>query len=201
MLIGYLSDVLLTERQSVSFGFITFLMMNCNVSFNGFFNILLSMLKLVVNISISYVCYLYTLESQTKRFTNYAKHMETLFKATKFERIVQNVRNGYGILNNQTIHFCNEQFCQALGTKTKAQAIHNLKSILRKPRPHHPNGTLQTKIDPTGRVSQQFSEKGVQFQRTVSVMEDILNFLKNRPSVDLDEDIEYFLERTDIKTN
>ncbi len=32
-------------------------------------------------------------------------------------------------------------------------------------------------------------------------MEDILNFLKNRPSVDLDEDIEYFLERTDIKTN
>ncbi len=37
--------------------------------------------------------------------------------------------------------------------------------------------------------------------RTVSVMEDILNFLKNRPSVETDEDIEYFLERTDIKTN
>lgn len=32
-------------------------------------------------------------------------------------------------------------------------------------------------------------------------MEDILNFLKNRPSVEADEDIEYFLERTDIKTN
>ena len=137
ILIGYLSNVLLTENLSVSFAFYTLFMINCHVSFNGFFNLILSMSKLVINICISYVSYLYTLESQNKRFTHSAKNMETLFKATKFERIVQNVRNGYGILNNQTIHFCNEQFCQALGTKTKAQAMHNLKSILRKPRPHH----------------------------------------------------------------
>ncbi len=32
-------------------------------------------------------------------------------------------------------------------------------------------------------------------------MEDILNFLKNRPTVEADEDIEYFLERMDVKTN
>ena len=75
-------------------------MMNCHVSFNGFFDVILSMTKLMINIGISYVCYLYTLESNNKRFTHYAKNMETLFKATKFERIVQNVRNGYGILNN-----------------------------------------------------------------------------------------------------
>jgi hypothetical protein len=75
-------------------------MMNCYVSFDGFFILILSMTKLVVNIGISYVCYLYTQESHNKRFTHYAKNMETLFKATKFERIVQNVRNGYGILNN-----------------------------------------------------------------------------------------------------
>lgn len=202
LLIGFLSDVLVTEQRSVIFSHFTFLIVSCHVSFNcGFLHTLLSICKLVVNIGITYLSYLYAMASSEKRFTRYAKHMETLFKATKFERIVQNVRNGYGILNNQTINFCNEQFCQALGTKTKAQAIHNLKSILRKPRPHHQNGTMQSKIDPNARVSKQFSEKGVTFQRTVSVMEDILNFLKNRPSVDLDEDIEYFLERTDVKTN
>lgn len=32
-------------------------------------------------------------------------------------------------------------------------------------------------------------------------MEDILNFLKNRPSVETDEDIEYFLEKTETKSN
>ncbi len=32
-------------------------------------------------------------------------------------------------------------------------------------------------------------------------MEDILNFLKNRPSVEIDEDVEYFQEKTDLKTN
>jgi hypothetical protein len=38
-------------------------------------------------------------------------------------------------------------------------------------------------------------------RNTVSVMEDILNFLKNRPSVETDEDIEYYLERIDGKSN
>ncbi len=32
-------------------------------------------------------------------------------------------------------------------------------------------------------------------------MEDILNFLKNCPTVEVDEDIEYYLEKLDIKTN
>ncbi len=121
ILIGFLSDVLVTEQKSVIFSLITFLIVNSQVSFNsGILLTLLSMCKLIVNIGITYLCYLYTVVSSEKRFTRYAKHMETLFKATKFERIVQNVRNGYGILNNQTIHFCNEQFCQALGAKTKA---------------------------------------------------------------------------------
>lgn len=61
--------------------------------------------------------------------------METLFKATKYERIVQNVRNGYAILNYSIIHFSNEQFCTTLGAKTNAQAIHILKQITRKSRP------------------------------------------------------------------
>jgi hypothetical protein len=63
ILIGYLSNVLLTENLSVSFAFYTLFMINCHVSFNGFFNMILSMSKLVINIGISYVCYLYTLES------------------------------------------------------------------------------------------------------------------------------------------
>ena len=70
-----------------------------------------------------------------KRVENYRVKMETLFKATRYERIVSNVRNGYGILNYSAIHFCNEQFCNTLGAKTKAQAIHALRSIVRKPRP------------------------------------------------------------------
>jgi hypothetical protein len=32
-------------------------------------------------------------------------------------------------------------------------------------------------------------------------MEDILNFLKNKPLIDPDEDIEFYLERTDHKSN
>jgi hypothetical protein len=60
--------------------------------------------------------------------------MEALFKANKYERIVSNVRNGYGILNQSVIHFCNDQFCQTLGAKTKAQAMHLLRSIYRKAR-------------------------------------------------------------------
>lgn len=32
-------------------------------------------------------------------------------------------------------------------------------------------------------------------------MEDILNFLKNRPSVEAEEDIEYQFERLDAKSN
>jgi hypothetical protein len=50
-------------------------------------------------------------------------------------------------------------------------------------------------------MSQQFSDRNIHMSRTVSVMEDILNFLKNRPTVETDEDIEYFLERMDLKTN
>lgn len=37
--------------------------------------------------------------------------------------------------------------------------------------------------------------------KCVSVMEDILNFLRNRPGVEINEDVEYFLERIDHKTN
>jgi hypothetical protein len=55
-----------------------------------------------------------------KHQENYYRKIEYLFKATKSERIVQNVRNGYGILNYSAIHFCNDQFCQTLGAKTKA---------------------------------------------------------------------------------
>jgi hypothetical protein len=32
-------------------------------------------------------------------------------------------------------------------------------------------------------------------------MEDILNFLKNKPLIEPDEDIEFYLERTDHKSN
>lgn len=63
ILIGYLSNVLLTENLSVSFAFYTLFIINCHVSFNGLFNMILSMSKLVINIGISYVSYLYTLES------------------------------------------------------------------------------------------------------------------------------------------
>ena len=32
-------------------------------------------------------------------------------------------------------------------------------------------------------------------------MEDILSFLKNRPTIEADEDLEFYLERLDHKTN
>lgn len=32
-------------------------------------------------------------------------------------------------------------------------------------------------------------------------MDDILNFLKNRPSAEVGEDIEFYLERIDHRTN
>lgn len=44
----------------------------------------------------------------SNRYEAYRRKMETLFKANKYERIVSNVRNGYGILNQSVIHFCNE---------------------------------------------------------------------------------------------
>ncbi|TNV86947.1 hypothetical protein FGO68_gene10164 [Halteria grandinella] len=134
----------------------------------------------------------------SKRYEVYRKKMEILFKANKYERIVQNVRNGYGILNQSVIHFCNEQFCQTLGAKTTAQAIHLLKQIYRKSRLQ----ALQTQNTSNGNQSlHQLSEKNIANQRTVSVMEDILNFLKNRPSVEAEEDIEYQFERLDAKSN
>ena len=54
------------------------------------------------------------------RMEVYHEKVETLIKAARYERIVSSVRNGYGILNVSTIHFCNEQFCQTLNVKTKA---------------------------------------------------------------------------------
>ncbi len=78
------------------------------------------MIKLAVNILLLSVSILNLKLEYDKNLERYRKSMETLFKATRTERIVQNVRNGYGILNNQLIHFCNDQFCQTLGAKTKA---------------------------------------------------------------------------------
>jgi len=75
--------------------------------------------------------------------------------------------------------------------------MHSLKSIVRKPRIHQGQITGNS----ASRMSQQFSDRNIHISRTVSVMEDILNFLKNRPTVETDEDIEYFLERMDLKTN
>jgi len=37
--------------------------------------------------------------------------------------------------------------------------------------------------------------------KTVSVMEDMVNFLRNKPSVELNEDIEYQLEKIDPRNN
>ena len=37
--------------------------------------------------------------------------------------------------------------------------------------------------------------------KTVSVMEDMINFLRNKPSVELNEDIEYHLDKIDPRTN
>lgn len=69
-------------------------------------------------------------EHESKRRVEvYHLKMETLFKATRYERIVQNVRNGYGILNMSTIQFCNEQFCQTLNVKTKA-SVRIVRSII-----------------------------------------------------------------------
>ena len=45
------------------------------------------------------------------------------------------------------------------------------------------------------------SEKVNTSNRVVCVMEDILNILRNKPSVELNEDIEYSLDRFDHKTN
>jgi hypothetical protein len=88
----------------------------------------------LANITLATISYAFLYSDRPKRFEVYRVKMETLFKATRYERIVQNVRNGYGILNYSIIHFCNEQFCNTLGAKTKAQAIHLLKQISRKSR-------------------------------------------------------------------
>lgn len=37
--------------------------------------------------------------------------------------------------------------------------------------------------------------------KTVSVMEDMINFLRNKPTVEINEEIEYQLEKIDSRTN
>jgi hypothetical protein len=65
-----------------------------------YLKILVCVVKFGINVVLSYISMMIVSLELNKASESYLRHIETVFKASRSERIVQNVRNGYGILNS-----------------------------------------------------------------------------------------------------
>ncbi|CDW79053.1 multi-sensor hybrid histidine kinase [Stylonychia lemnae] len=137
--------------------------------------------------ALCYISYMKLLEFQVRQFDEYKRVNQLTHKYGRYERIFSNMRFGYAILSYQNVHFQNDNFRKTLGIKQDSQ-------IRRRQRIMHQNGHSK-QIDMKGEKSQPPQIK------TVSVMEDMINFLRNKPTVEINEEIEYQLEKIDSRIN
>lgn len=97
------------------------------------FDFLISWLKFTVTGVFSLVSMQELSSEKEKKFRKYMEKSELKFNEAKYEKLVSNVKNGYGIFTNNAILYCNDQFKSTIGTKSNVQAMHSLRTIYRKP--------------------------------------------------------------------
>eukprot|EP00347_Sterkiella_histriomuscorum_P019208 403342524 len=127
------------------------------------------------------------------RYEEFKRVNELSHKYGRYERIFQNMRSGYAILSYQAIHFQNENFKKTLGIKQDIQIFPVLKQIKRRMRLF---GQGSNQNDSSG-IEKKNNTQVIKF---VSAMEDLVNFLRNKPTVEINEEIEYYSEKIDSRS-